>query len=206
MPRAQERRMRRAVTSILLRSPRSGWRRRSRARRRRRKSARRVRTTKATARTARKRRSRAVSRGRSANAPRTLHYAFTQFEEPESWKFNKARQNWIIRNVWSEQAVPETYLPLVYRYLQGVQGGSREALIKSCKEAAQATPSTDSTVPAEEQQEAPTEPESQPSPTKRTVKFAEPEAKDSKASDNATSETKRQRAASLLAILTSSTS
>ncbi|KAI0332509.1 hypothetical protein GY45DRAFT_1360269 [Cubamyces sp. BRFM 1775] len=59
-------------------------------------------------------------------AQKALHYAFTQFEEPESWKFNKARQNWIIRNVWSEQAIPETYLPLVHRYLQGVQGGSRE--------------------------------------------------------------------------------
>ncbi len=34
-----------------------------------------------------------------------LDYAFTQFEEPDSWKFNKARQNWIIRNVWSEEAV-----------------------------------------------------------------------------------------------------
>lgn len=37
-----------------------------------------------------------------------LDYAFTQFEEPDNWKFNKARQNWIIRNVWSEEAVCAT--------------------------------------------------------------------------------------------------
>jgi hypothetical protein len=34
-----------------------------------------------------------------------LSYAYQRFLDPESWKFNKARQNWLIRNVWSENAV-----------------------------------------------------------------------------------------------------
>ena len=34
-----------------------------------------------------------------------LSYAYLQLEEPSSWKFNKARQNWLLRNVWSEEAV-----------------------------------------------------------------------------------------------------
>ena len=34
-----------------------------------------------------------------------LHYAFCQFDDPASWKFNKAKQNWLIRNIWSQQAV-----------------------------------------------------------------------------------------------------
>lgn len=34
-----------------------------------------------------------------------LAYASARFADPSSWKFNKARQNWIIRNVWSENAV-----------------------------------------------------------------------------------------------------
>lgn len=34
-----------------------------------------------------------------------LHYAFCQFDDPTSWKFNKAKQNWLIRNIWSQQAV-----------------------------------------------------------------------------------------------------
>lgn len=34
-----------------------------------------------------------------------LVYAFTQFADPDNWKFNKARQNWLIRNIWSDQAV-----------------------------------------------------------------------------------------------------
>ena len=62
---------------------------------------------------------------------------------PSRWKFNKARQNWLIRNVWSSEAVslfsldvwfddkmlyqvPEIYFPLVLRYLANVQGGCRE--------------------------------------------------------------------------------
>lgn len=36
-----------------------------------------------------------------------LLYVFSQFEDPDAWKFNKARQNWLIRNVWSDQIVSE---------------------------------------------------------------------------------------------------
>ena len=25
--------------------------------------------------------------------------------KPKKWKFNKARQNWIVRNIWSPEAV-----------------------------------------------------------------------------------------------------
>lgn len=34
-----------------------------------------------------------------------LAYAHDQFNDPGSWKFNKARQNWLIRNLWSGEAV-----------------------------------------------------------------------------------------------------
>lgn len=34
-----------------------------------------------------------------------LVYVYTQIENPSRWKFNKAKQNWLIRNIWSSQAV-----------------------------------------------------------------------------------------------------
>ncbi|KIK08541.1 hypothetical protein K443DRAFT_85301 [Laccaria amethystina LaAM-08-1] len=69
----------------------------------------------------------------SNQARKGLEYAFLQFHRPSKWKFNKARQNWIIRNVWSAENVPEMYLPLVIKYLTNVQGGSRTKLIETCQ-------------------------------------------------------------------------
>lgn len=70
----------------------------------------------------------------SEQASKALSYAYLQFSQPATWKFNKARQNWLIRNIWSEKAIPEAHVPLVLKYLTGVKGGVREALIKSCQD------------------------------------------------------------------------
>lgn len=40
--------------------------------------------------------------------PAALEYAFAQFTYQKTWKFHKARQNWILRNLWSETAVCST--------------------------------------------------------------------------------------------------
>jgi len=64
---------------------------------------------------------------------KALEYIFTQMNRPSRWKFNKARQNWLIRNVWSSETVPDIYFPLVLKYLANVQGGSREKLRESCQ-------------------------------------------------------------------------
>ncbi|KAJ7781510.1 hypothetical protein B0H16DRAFT_1498640 [Mycena metata] len=68
----------------------------------------------------------------SEQASKALCYAFTQFRKPSKWKFSKARQNWLIRNIWSD-AIPDTYLPLTIQYLSNVKGGVRETLIKECQ-------------------------------------------------------------------------
>ncbi|KAI9001272.1 hypothetical protein BD414DRAFT_526503 [Trametes punicea] len=141
----------------------------------------------------------------SEQAQKALHYAFTQFEEPHEWKFNKARQNWIIRNCWSEQAIPETYMALVSRYLQGVQGGAREALVKLCQEVVDAVQPPDNSVSAQESnalRDAESEKQTDP-PTRRTVNFSTPAAKSSDDSDSAGNETRRRRASMILAALTS---
>ncbi|RDX53218.1 hypothetical protein OH76DRAFT_1470177 [Lentinus brumalis] len=140
----------------------------------------------------------------SEQAQKALHYAFTQFEDPGSWKFNKARQNWLIRNVWSEEAIPEIYVPLVTKYLQGVQGGGRESLIKLCREAIEPPkpPAEPATAVPDAQAEATPDGQTD-TPAKRTVKFADEPEEGSKTEP--TTETKRQRAVALLAVLTTST-
>ncbi|KAL4265601.1 hypothetical protein AB1N83_000148 [Pleurotus pulmonarius] len=69
----------------------------------------------------------------SEQARKALIYAHSYIRYPDSWKFNKARQNWLIRNIWSEEMIPETYFPMSMKYLSSVKGGIREALIQACK-------------------------------------------------------------------------
>ncbi|KAJ7283921.1 hypothetical protein C8J57DRAFT_1293942 [Mycena rebaudengoi] len=67
----------------------------------------------------------------SDQASKALSYAFLQFRKPLKWKFNKARQNWLIRNFWSSDTIPDAYLDLVLQYLSNVKGGVREAILKA---------------------------------------------------------------------------
>ncbi|EPQ59582.1 hypothetical protein GLOTRDRAFT_119627 [Gloeophyllum trabeum ATCC 11539] len=83
-------------------------------------------------------------------ACKALTYAWSQFHEAETWKFNKARQNWLIRNVWSEESIPDAYLPLVTKYLSKVQGGVRENLLKLCQEKLASDPAADTQQPTAE--------------------------------------------------------
>ncbi|KAJ6599322.1 hypothetical protein DFH09DRAFT_32325 [Mycena vulgaris] len=68
----------------------------------------------------------------SEQACKALSYAFSQFRKPSKWKFSKARQNWLIRNVWSE-TIPDAYLSMTIQYLSNVKGGVRDTLIKECQ-------------------------------------------------------------------------
>jgi len=63
---------------------------------------------------------------------KSLFYVYSQSTSPETWKFNKDRQNWIIRNIWTSK-VPEKYVSMVVEHLSKVQGQVRETLIESCK-------------------------------------------------------------------------
>ncbi|KAM6495602.1 DUF2373 domain containing protein [Amanita muscaria] len=122
-----------------------------------------------------------------------LAYAYSRYRHPEKWKFNKARQNWITRNVWSASTIPDQHLPLVTWYLKSVKGGVRDMLIEKCQSHAQLSsqpeskPTTTKSVPQP--------PESTPAPlfglTPETL---------GKTSENA-AETKRSRAQILLEAL-----
>ncbi|KAF8559082.1 hypothetical protein OG21DRAFT_1600676 [Imleria badia] len=74
----------------------------------------------------------AIDETLSEPSRRALSYAYERCLGSKVWKFNKARQNWLLRNVWSEQAIPESYIPLMIGYLDGLRGGAREKLIEEC--------------------------------------------------------------------------
>ncbi|EPT02837.1 hypothetical protein FOMPIDRAFT_1047573 [Fomitopsis schrenkii] len=118
----------------------------------------------------------------SEQAQKALHYAFCQFDDPTSWKFNKAKQNWLIRNIWSQQAIPDVYIPLSTKYLRGVQGGAREAILITCR----AVLTKDTSKPAEK------------APTEGDIANANPMLEQT---PETTDETKRSRAANVLAAL-----
>lgn len=84
--------------------------------------------------------------------PVALIHAYTRSAKPEAWKFNKAYQNWIIKNAISIDAVltpvihfllvlmvlsqiPEKYNYILKEYLSGCQGKAkdvRERLKQDC--------------------------------------------------------------------------
>ncbi|WVO18123.1 hypothetical protein L204_105825 [Cryptococcus depauperatus] len=53
------------------------------------------------------------------------------------WKFNKAKQNWLMRNIFNLVEIPEAYFDLVLGYLKTIQGHSRTALIEIAKKTIQ---------------------------------------------------------------------
>ncbi|KAK2463607.1 hypothetical protein APHAL10511_004358 [Amanita phalloides] len=70
----------------------------------------------------------------SEQALKALVYAFSEYQSPAEWKFSKARQNWLIRNIWSSTMIPDEHMPLLLWYLRNVKGGVRNALIKTCQD------------------------------------------------------------------------
>lgn len=46
-----------------------------------------------------------------------LSYAYERYRGSEVWKFNKARQNWLLRNVWSEHTVSLNVLVTIQRHV-----------------------------------------------------------------------------------------
>ncbi|KAG8936644.1 hypothetical protein FRC03_008319 [Tulasnella sp. 419] len=59
-------------------------------------------------------------------------YVASREDSGLSWKFNKAKQNWLMRHVFEREHIPDTYFDLALAYLKSIQGGSRDALRKSC--------------------------------------------------------------------------
>ncbi|CAK9438996.1 uncharacterized protein LODBEIA_P32200 [Lodderomyces beijingensis] len=56
-----------------------------------------------------------------------------QFQDDKpNWKFNKSKQNWILKNI---RDIPESYSSALKLYLASLQGGSRDRLVEELKSA-----------------------------------------------------------------------
>ncbi|CAI5758323.1 unnamed protein product [Candida verbasci] len=55
-----------------------------------------------------------------------------QFETDKSnWKFNKSKQNWILKNI---KIIPKDYESALVLYMESIQGGSRDRIVTDLKE------------------------------------------------------------------------
>ncbi|VDB83276.1 unnamed protein product [Peniophora sp. CBMAI 1063] len=70
----------------------------------------------------------------SSSAKEALLYAHAHHRDPAAFKFNKAKQSWLVRNMWKLDEIPENYTPLLAHYLGTVQGQMRKTLTNICKD------------------------------------------------------------------------
>lgn len=59
-----------------------------------------------------------------------LQYMIDFSNNREKWKFSKQKQNWIIKNI---RNIPEEYEEQLFKYLESVQGGSRDRIASEMK-------------------------------------------------------------------------
>ncbi|CUM66924.1 uncharacterized protein PRCAT00004609001 [Priceomyces carsonii] len=59
-----------------------------------------------------------------------LAYLRQYDEDTEGWKFSKQKQNWILKNI---ENIPSEYEDALKKYLEGLQGASRERLVVQLK-------------------------------------------------------------------------
>lgn len=52
----------------------------------------------------------------------------------EVWKFSKQKQNWLLKHILDDTQIPACYDELVYSYFKDLKGGSKLALMQSCRE------------------------------------------------------------------------
>lgn len=62
-----------------------------------------------------------------------LVYLRTYSQEKDAWKFSKSKQNWILRHIYNQAAIPETYKEYLVDYLLGIQGGAKDRIVEDAK-------------------------------------------------------------------------
>ncbi|KAI5952809.1 hypothetical protein KGF54_003676 [Candida jiufengensis] len=60
-----------------------------------------------------------------------LVYLKTYQDDNSNWKFNKSKQNWILKNI---KNIPQDFESALILYLGSLQGGSRDRLVEELKE------------------------------------------------------------------------
>ncbi|KAL7410287.1 hypothetical protein BDY24DRAFT_180684 [Mrakia frigida] len=122
--------------------------------------------------------------------------AYSQTIQNTYLKFQKARQNFLLRHIYNENEIPEEYLPLVLAYLKTVKGGSRDSLIASANLILNPPPAPTPAAPTTAVNDA------EPTPVADASAVVEPEVVEEEEEETEEEkEVKRSRAKALLEIL-----
>ncbi|EJD53881.1 hypothetical protein AURDEDRAFT_180269 [Auricularia subglabra TFB-10046 SS5] len=70
----------------------------------------------------------------SERSQKGLAYAYS-YATSSDWKFNKARQNWLMKHAYDSAMIPDEYLRMVFHYLKSIKGQALEHLRKTCQTA-----------------------------------------------------------------------
>ncbi|KAJ6655964.1 hypothetical protein lerEdw1_004549 [Lerista edwardsae] len=62
-----------------------------------------------------------------------LEYLTRWSENPKEWKFQKARQTWLLLHMYDQDKVPDEYFSVLLRYLEGLQGSARTVTVQKAE-------------------------------------------------------------------------
>ncbi|ORX67405.1 hypothetical protein DL89DRAFT_269235, partial [Linderina pennispora] len=75
-----------------------------------------------------------IAREGSAETQEGAHAYLQQWEEErDAWKFNKAKQNWIIRHLYVATQIPEPQFAIALKYFSVLTGKLRDSLLKEAR-------------------------------------------------------------------------
>ncbi|XP_066497002.1 uncharacterized protein C7orf50 homolog [Tiliqua scincoides] len=63
-----------------------------------------------------------------------LEYLTSWSKNPKEWKFQKARQTWLLLHMYDKVKVPDKYFSILLRYLEGLQGSARHMTVQKAED------------------------------------------------------------------------
>ena len=55
-------------------------------------------------------------------------------ETPQTWKFQKSKQVWLLRNMFHLENVPAKHFKIMINYIDSIKGQGRKAVIEQCRQ------------------------------------------------------------------------
>ncbi|XP_077172636.1 protein cholesin isoform X3 [Paroedura picta] len=70
---------------------------------------------------------------RPSGSELALEYLTSWSENPETWKFQKTRQTWLLLHMYDKDKVPDGHFSILLRYLEGLQGCARSVTVQKAE-------------------------------------------------------------------------
>ncbi|XP_043944856.1 uncharacterized protein C7orf50 homolog [Protopterus annectens] len=69
-----------------------------------------------------------------SGAELSLEYLMRWSRNRSEWKFQKARQTWLLQHMYDTDKVPDEYFPVLLEYLEGLRGHARNTTVQKAEE------------------------------------------------------------------------